>query len=114
LYSGPSNVLAPCYFQSGENFGRYKILHDIRFVLNPLSTYYNYGSGTSIINSIVKLIDYTYNFSPPLTVHYNSANTITNQDIVDNSIHMAASCDNSGSNPNVFLWYKARVTFFDA
>lgn len=113
LHSGPTNVLAPAYFQSGENFGRYKILNDTRFVLNPYSVYYNYSSSISTINSIVKLIDYNFNFNPPLTVHYNSANTNTNQDIVDNSIHMAVCCDNPNT-PNCFIWYKARVTFFDA
>lgn len=113
LFSGPNTTLPISYFQDGNSFGRYKILHDIRFVLNPLSCFYDYGSSVTGVNSNVRLIDYTHNFNPPLTVHYNGANTATNADIVDNSIHMVIGMDNGGA-PGCFYSYKTRVTFFDA
>ena len=113
LYSGPTTNLHIAYFQDANNFGRYKILKDHRFVINPMSTMYLYSTGGGTIDSYVKLIDYTHNFYPPLTVHYNSANTGTNADIIDNSIHMAVGVDN-GAAPQCFFSYKARLTFFDA
>lgn len=114
LYSGPSASIPIHYFQNGSSFGRYKILCDEKFVLNPISVYYNPSGATfSMLNSNVRIIDFTYNFNPPLTVHYNSQNTGTNLDIIDNSIHFCAGRDNSGL-PPVFCNYKARITFYDA
>jgi len=111
IYSGPTSILPISSFQNGDNFGRFKILHDMRTVLNPFAVHGEYATGESWLTSHVKLIDYTHNFYPPLTVHYNSANSATNADIVDNSIHMLACTDLS--NPTCFLSYKARITFFD-
>jgi len=112
MYSGPTSNMPANYFQDGNGFGRYKILQDYRFVLNPTTLAYNYTTNTQLYSACVRLIDYTHVFRPPLTVHYNSANTSTNQDIIDNSIHLAITKD-SNTLPNVFCNYKARLTFFD-
>lgn len=112
LFSGPSAAGAGVhYFQNADNFGRFKIIYDQKYVLNPISLY-NYNSNEVYVNTRSKIIDWTYNFSPPLTVHYNSANTVTNSDIIDNSIHLAVGCDNL--DPSCFINYRSRVVYFDA
>lgn len=111
LYSGPISGAGVHYFQNADNFGRFKILYDNRFVLNPILLY-NYNNNETYVNGNSKIIDFQYNFNPPLTVHYNSANTVTNSDIIDNSIHFAAGSDNN--NPSTFTNYRARIVYFDA
>lgn len=111
LFSGPNNELPIQYFQNGSSFGRYKILLDKKFTLNP-NVYYNYSSNSVANNGNNRQFDITYSFNPPLTVHYNAGVSGTVADIIDNSIHMCCACDQSI--PGCFISYKSRVTFFDA
>jgi len=112
IYSGPSSANQIDMFQDGNSFGRYKILRDYRFNLDPKACYYNYQNNTRGVAQITKIIDYTHVFNPPLTVHYNGANTVTNQDIIDNSIHMAVA-KSADATPTVYCSYKARLAFLD-
>lgn len=111
LYSGPSNTVPIQYFQNGSSFGRYKMLFDRKYMFHP-NTVYNYSSTNILSNGVNKNIDITFNFNPPLTVHYNAGIANTVADIIDNSIHMAAGCDNNI--PGCFISYKGRLTYFDA
>lgn len=111
LFSGPSNITGIHYFQNGSSFGRYKILFDRKYTMQ-VNSFYNYNSNQTMFNGVNKNLDITYNFNPPLTVHYNQSLTGTNSDIIDNSIHLAIGTDNS--TPSGYCNYKARVTFFDA
>jgi len=111
LFSGPSNVIGVDYFQNGSSFGRYKILIDKTFTLNP-HVYYNYSSNTTSNNGNNRFFDINYTFNPPLTVHYNAGLSATVADIIDNSIHLC--CGTDQNNPQCFMSYKSRVTFFDS
>lgn len=112
LSSGPTSALPVAYFQNGNTFGRFKILRDHRFVLNPMAVTYDYTNSYTTMHSNVKLIDDTIKFNPPLTVHYNGANTGTNADIVDNSLHIMIARDANGA-PACFGYFKARIAFYD-
>lgn len=110
LASGTATVLQARAFQNGNAFGRFKVLIDKTYTMQ-INSVYNSNSNALMVNGANKAVSLTYNFNPPLTVHYNSGNTGTNKDIIDNSIHFAIGCDNSA--PSMFCNYKARLTFID-
>lgn len=102
--------LTPVSFQNVANFGRFKVLKDMRIVLeNPNALY----DGTNADQyGLLKHFEIRHKFNPPLEVKFNTTNGGTIADILDNSFHMVTATNNVDLVPT--MYYTSRVTFFDA
>lgn len=96
-------------FQSLANFGRFRVLRDMRMTLqNPNASY----DGTNVEqNGLVRPFKISISFKKPITVHFNATNGGTMADIVDNQFHIFA---NISSTQPTTLTYVSRVAFKDA
>ena len=96
-------------FQNPAFFGRFRILKDKNIVLqNPNFSY----DGTNIEQAgLAKDFKISMNFKKPIDVHFNTTNGGTVADIVDNSFHVIAACDDVTLAPAIL--YKCRVTYMD-
>jgi len=94
--------------QNTANFGRFQILKDQMFNLQPISCG---GGGTAASFSTMgqtHAFKITHKFSTPLKVNFNGTNAGTVADIVDNSFHFIAGASNATA---VTLNYQVRTSF---
>lgn len=94
-------------FQSLDNLGRFRVLKDKTIVMqNP-----NFGyDGTNLEQQgLARTFKMNIILKKPITVSFNEVNGGTIADIVDNSWHMIANCDNASLVPQ--LTYVARVYY---
>lgn len=105
----PTATGALVAFQNPNNFGRFRVLKEKRFMLqNPNMT----GSPTAgdVVQSGIGVnFKFNVNFKVPVEVHFNATNGGTVADVVDNSFHMLCSCDSTALAP--FIAYYSRVCY---
>lgn len=99
-------IQAPFTFQNIDNFGRFKVLKDKVGVLQDPNIV---GDATNH-DSNGKVIPFKMNikFKKPIQVRFNQTNGGTIADIIDNSLHFYANCNNAGS---ITLDYLSRVCY---
>lgn len=102
-----SDATAMLSFQNIDFFGRFRVLWDKTFTLqNPNGSY----DGTNIEQyGLSKFFKFNIKFKKPISVRFNNTNGGTIADIVDNSLHMIAVCDNDDLAPT--LSYYSRVDY---
>lgn len=107
MTAGSSDATAILSFQNIDNFGRFQVLLDKTIHLqNPNMSY----DGTNIEQAgLSKTFKFTKKFKKPLQVRFNATNGGTVADIVDNSLHVIALCDNDDLAPRIS--YYSRVCF---
>lgn len=95
-------------FQNPNNFGRFNVLKQkIIPVGNPGG--FNDAATTGATNGISKPFKMTFKFRSPIVVNFNATNGGTVADIIDNSFHIVAGCDNTNLAPT--LIYYSRVCY---
>lgn len=101
--TGPPMFFA---YQSTANFGRFQVLKDktYSFANTPLTT-----ATTIILNGVTKQFKLKYVFKEPLKINFNSTNSGTITDIIDNSFHLFGGTENDEH--TIQLNYKSRVSF---
>lgn len=99
-------------FMSLANFGRFKILHDERIILQDPNLAGEVAAANVISNGIIQIWEAMIKFKTPVIVHFNATNGGTILDIVDHSFHVMATCKNAALVPQ--LTYVARVGYKDA
>lgn len=92
MTAGVSDGTGILQFQNINNFGRFQVIKDWTFSLaNPNMSY----DGTNIEQAgLAKTWKMTRKFKKPIVVRFNATNGGTIADIVDNSFHVIALCDN--------------------
>jgi len=94
-------------FQNINNFGRFRVLKDKHYTFPPVTLTYD---GTNMEQSgMVKTFKMKKKFKNPIIVRFNATNGGTVADVVDNSFHVIASCNNAGLVPS--LSYICRATY---
>ncbi len=94
-------------FQSLANFGRFRVLKDIKFTLQDPNISWD---GTNMEQQgQARPFKLTYNFKTPQVVHFNATNGGTIADIVDHSWHVVANCSSAELLPAIV--YEARVVY---
>lgn len=111
IFSG-SAAVGPAIemFQNGASFGRFKVWKDYRVVLN--NPFFGFNGVTYVSNSVVQTFMFDFKFNPPITIHFNGANTGSITDVVDNAFHLMVGSD--VGQPLCFIHYKSRGIFYDA
>jgi len=105
--AAPTNVHS---FQSTNNFGRFRVLRDMKMVFGNPSVVYD---GTNIEQSgVTKCFKINIKFKKPVKVHFNAVDGGTIADIVDNSFHILATANTIQMAP--ILTYLSRVSYKDA
>lgn len=92
-------------FQSTAGFGRFKMLKDKTYVMNPL-TLASFGGANSFATSAVQK-EFSITVKPNCWVNYNATNGGTVADVIDNSFHLAVNCSQTGC----VIQYKVRTVF---
>lgn len=98
-------------FQNPAFFGRYRVLKSTKFVMQDLAIADNTSAGGLATGGLAVLFKMNVKFKKAVTVHYNTGNTGTNSDIVDNSFHLIGICSNANLLPQIA--YRCRTTFID-
>lgn len=102
-----SAAVAVNTFQNINNFGRFRVLKDKFYTFNPPTITYD---GTNIEQmGALRQFKFKKRFKNPIIVRFNATNAGTIGDIVDNSFHVIANCNNAGLVPS--LAYNCRVTY---
>lgn len=103
--TGTANIVNS--FQNIDNFGRFRVLKDIRIRFdNPNLSY----DGLNLEQQgIIKPFKFNINFRRPVEVRFNSTAGGTVADLVDNSWHILAVTNGTGLAPT--LSYQCRVCF---
>lgn len=96
-------------YMNPNNFGRFQVLKEKRFVVGDQNMAGEVAAGNVIIAGTKKYFKITYNFRKPVVVHFNATNAGTVADIVDNSFHVICGCDNIATGPQ--LAYYSRCSF---
>lgn len=97
-------------FQNPDNFGRFRVLKDINFVLQDPNAYTD-AVPAAAMNGIKRNFKMNVTFKQPVKVQFNATNGGTIADIVDNSFHIIAGTDAGALTPQ--LSYYARVAYLD-
>lgn len=102
-----SALLNVSTFQNINNFGRFRVLKDMNFVIqNPNMTY----DGTNIEQAgLLKPFKMNIVFKEPVVIRFNNTNGGTVADIIDNSFHVIAMTSNTALAPT--LNYVSRVCY---
>jgi len=107
MTGGSSDATGILSFQNVDNFGRFIVLMDKTLTLqNPNMSY----DGTNVEQAgLEKTFKFTRKFNRPVEVRFNATNGGTIADIVDNSFHVIALCDNDDLAPQIS--YYSRVCY---
>jgi len=107
MTGGVSDATGVLSFQNINNFGRFQVIKDWTFNLqNPNMSY----DGTNIEQAgLSKTWKMSKRFKKPIVVRFNATNGGTIADIVDNSLHVLALCDNDDLAP--LISYYSRVCY---
>jgi len=92
-------------FQSTLNFGRFKILKDKTFNMADRAL----AGVAGAFQEQFKVAEFKFSLKPNCYINYNSGNTNSISDVVDNSFHILAGATDSASSP--VLNYKCRCVF---
>lgn len=96
-------------YQSLESLGRFKVLKDQMFTIQPLSGVWD---GTNIEqNGSTRTFKWSHTFKTPVTVQFNKISIGLIADIVDHTFHIIANCDEVSLAPT--LSYECRCSFKD-
>lgn len=95
-------------FQNPDNFGRFRVLKDVTYVLQDPNVYTD-AAAAPAQNGRKTNFKFNVNFKKPVVVHFNATNGGTGADIVDNSFHVFAAVDHTGLNPQIA--YYSRVAY---
>lgn len=98
-------------FQNPNNFGRFHVLKDKMMSISNLNLTGSPTTADVIQASARYNFKFNVNFKTPVEVHFNATNGGTVADIVDNSFHLLAACDNNAYAPQ--LSYYSRVCYKD-
>lgn len=104
---GPQSTIVTC--QNPNNFGRFKVLKDKRFMFSNANIAGSPTAGDQIQSGQVKGFKFTHTFRPPLEVNFNATNGGTVADIVNESFHMIAGTNNA--NYAVQMSYYSRTCY---
>lgn len=96
-------------FQNPDNFGRFRVLQEKRFDLGNLNLAGSPTSADVIQNGIVKSFKMGHNFRGGQQINFNAVNGGTVADVIDNSFHVIAACNNATYAPT--LSYYARCAY---
>lgn len=108
LNDGTAGETTVFSFQNPNNFGRFRVLKDKRFIMeNPNS--FNDAATTGAQNGLKRHFKFNVNFKQPIEVHFNATNGGTVADIVDNSFHIIVGTDLTNLAPN--LSYYSRICY---
>ncbi len=99
----------PFTFMSLKTLGRFRVLKDKTITIqNPNISW----DGTNIEqNGLIRSFKFNHTFRKPLDCHFNATDGGTIADIVDNSIHLIATCTSTALVPTMV--YEARVSYKD-
>jgi len=96
-------------FQNPNNFGRFKVLKEKRYILQDPNMVGTTGGADIAYNGHKMNWKLTVNFKTPIDVHFNATNGGTVADIVDNSFHIVAGVDTVTYTP--LITYYSRVCY---
>lgn len=97
-------------YQNPNNFGRFRVLKEKRFVLEDPNMAGEVAANNVIQAGLKKMFKLTMNFKQPVEVHFNATNGGTVADIVDNSFHIVCGTDNVTGFGQTLAYY-SRVCF---
>lgn len=98
-------------FQNPDNFGRFRVLKEKQFDLGNLNLAGSPTAADVIQNGIVRSFKMQHAFKDPVLVNFNATNGGTVADVIDNSFHVIAACNNATYVPT--LSYYSRVGYKD-
>lgn len=107
LDGGTSTEYTIDAYQALTNFGRFQVLKDKTVIFSDLNFTDSAPGGT--ILGARRAFKMNWNFSTPVSVHFNATNGGTIADIVDNSFHLVAA--RVVSDMTVSMVYKCRVCY---
>lgn len=96
-------------YQNPNNFGRFRVLKEKRFVLEDPNMAGEVAAGNVIQMGLKKLFKMNVNFKQPVLVNFNATNGGTVADIVDHSFHIVIGADLVNLAP--VLGYYTRVCY---
>jgi len=103
---GPTSTINS--YQNPDNFGRFRVLKDVTYVLSNPNAYTDAAPAPAQMG-LKRTFKVNINFKKPIKVQFNATNGGTGADIVDNSFHVFAACDHTGMAPA--LSYYCRVAY---
>jgi len=95
-------------FQNVNNFGRFKVLKDRMVALRPAIPMY-ITTSSLVQTGVCYQGKMNYTWKQGLNVRFNAGSTGQVSDIIDNSLHMLAACNNILAGPR--LSYYCRVCY---
>jgi len=96
-------------FQNVNNFGRFKVLKEKLFNFSNFNMTGSPTAGDVIQDGVVRHVKMSYRFMNPVEVNFNATNGGTVADIINNSLHIVAACNNTALAPQ--LSYYTRVCY---
>jgi len=105
--ASPSSTLMS--FQNPNNFGRFKVLKEKRYILEDPNIIGTTGAADIAFGGRKLNWKLTATFKTPCEVHFNATNGGTVADIVDNSFHMVCAADTVALIP--LITYYSRVCY---
>jgi len=97
-------------FQNPNNFGRFRVLKEKRFVLENPNMAGEVAAPNLVQQGLKKQFKLTMNFKQPVEVHFNATNGGTVADIVDHSFHIVCGIDNISALATNLAYY-SRVCY---
>ncbi len=105
--ASPSSTLMS--FQNPNNFGRFKVLKEKRYILDDPNITGTVAGADIVFNGKKLNWKLTATFKTPIDVHFNATNGGTVADIVDNSFHIVCAADTVTYTP--LITYYSRVCY---
>jgi len=98
-------------YMNPNNFGRFRILKDLKFNFASSAAANNNAATTITMMQPMKNWKMSHKFKTPLLVDFNATNGGTVADIIDNSFHIMTGASDISINP--FIAYYSRVSYTD-
>jgi hypothetical protein len=97
-------------FQNPNNFGRFKVLKEKKFLIGNMNLANDTGATGGLVQAGIS-IPFKVNivFREPVIVNFNATNGGTVADIIDNSFHVVCACSSTAYAPA--LAYYSRVCY---
>lgn len=96
-------------FQNPNNFGRFKVLKQLKMVIEDPNMAGEVGAGNVVQMGKKKVWEINHKFRMPVEVHFNATNGGTVGDIIDHSFHLVVATDSTALTPGVS--YYSRVCY---
>lgn len=110
MNDGTAATSTTCSFQNPNNFGRFRVLKEKRFVLEDPNMAGEVAESNVIQAGLKRFFKLTMNFKQPVEVHFNATNGGTVADIVDHSFHIICGTDNITGYGQTLAYY-SRVCY---